>query len=503
MTCKTNQFGSYLLPRLQDILFIAILLFTCTQGFRLLNGDGDLGRHITIGNYVLANHTVPTHDIFTHTMRGEYLVPHEWLLGVVFALTTRLMDLDGAVLISGITIASAFVIVYKQMLDREVFRLPAMFITAWAVLASFLHWQVRPHIFTFLFIAVWISILEKVMKDKKVQVWILPTIMVIWANSHGGFFLGFVILGAYFTGWVWEFWQGHAPKETGIYLVTAGILSFAVSFINPAGWHLWITSAGLIGKKFIIDNTSEYLSPNFHTTSTWPFLIMLVASILLTSTSKNKLRAHELFMLLGWTGLSLYMARNIPLYAIVTAPYLGFLLQPILVKSKLLNRTNDAITNVEVGQQLRGFVYPALAVLLVGYALISGIRFDLAQKGNQHNAGKFPVDAVNWLDDNPQDGNMFNEFVWGGYLLYRLWPEQNIYIDGTTDFYGEAFTREYAQVVSQGDGWQDTLEKYDVSWAILPTGRSIINALENELGWQIVYQDSTATIIRKPKDTDG
>ncbi|HKI55456.1 MAG TPA: hypothetical protein VJ987_15125, partial [Anaerolineales bacterium] len=307
-----------------------------------------------------------------------------------------------------------------------------------------------------------------------------------------------VILGAYFAGWAWQYWQGHAIKETGIHLATAGILSFAISFINPAGWHLWITSAGLIGKKFIIDNTSEYLSPNFHTTSTWPFLIMLVASILLTNTSKNKLRAHELFMLMGWTALSLYMARNIPLYAIVAAPYLGYLLQPALAKSKLLNRIDDSITNIEIGQQLRGFVYPVLATLLIGFAFISGVRFDLAQKGNQHDAAKFPVDAVNWLEDNPQDGNMFNEFVWGGYLLYRLWPEQNIYIDGTTDFYGEAFTREYAQVVSLSDGWQGTLEKYDVSWAIMPNGRPLIKALENELGWQIVYQDSTATIIRKP-----
>jgi len=192
------------------------------------------------------------------------------------------------------------------------------------------------------------------------------------------------------------------------------------------------------------------------------------------------------------------MARNIPLYAIITAPYLGFLLQPVLTELKFLNRINDAITNVEIGQQLKGFVYPVLAVLLIGYAFMSGVRFDLAQKGNQHDAAKFPVDAVNWLESNPQDGNMFNEFVWGGYLLYRLWPEQNIYIDGTTDFYGEAFTREYAKVVSLSDGWQATLEKYDVSWAIMPTGRPLVKALESELGWHIIYQDPTATIIRKP-----
>jgi hypothetical protein len=153
---------------------------------------------------------------------------------------------------------------------------------------------------------------------------------------------------------------------------------------------------------------------------------------------------------------------------------------------------------VEVGLHLRGIVYPILATLLVGFAFTSDIRFDLAQKGNQHDAAKFPVAAADWIKENPQDGNMFNEFVWGGYLLYRLWPEQTVYIDGTTDFFGEAFTREYARVVTLQSGWQATIKKYDVSWAILPSDRPLIQALENELGWQIIYQDNTATIIRNP-----
>jgi hypothetical protein len=495
MKQKPGLVTSYLLPRLQDIFFIGILFFVCTQGFRLLNGDGDLGRHITIGNYVLNNWTIPTRDIFSHTMTGAYLVPHEWLAGVIFALATRLLGLNGDVLVAGIVISSAFTIVYKQTVDRGVFRLIALGITAWAALASFLHWLVRPHLFSFLFIAVWILILEKAVSNKKRNLWTLPVIMLIWANTHGGFFLGFLILGAYFTGWIWEYWQGRSDKETGIHLASVGILSFAVSFINPAGTHLWITSAGLIGKSFIINNTSEYLSPNFHITSTWPFLVMLSLGLVL-SWNSNKLRMYELLLLMGWTILSLYMARNIPLYAIVTAPYLGVLIQPALDGFAKLKKINDSLTGVEIN--LKGIVFPILAIILITTAFLSGVRLDVQQRGNIHDPSRFPVDAVNWLEQNPQQGNMFNEFIWGGYLLYRLWPDQTIYMDGTTDFYGEAFTREYAGVVSLQDGWQDTLAKYNVSWAILPSNRPLIQALKDDLGWEIIYQDTTATIIRKP-----
>jgi len=495
MKQKSGLAITYLVPRLQDVLFIGILLFVCIQGFRMLNGDGDLGRHITIGNYVLNNWVVPTHDIFTHTMTGAYLVPHEWLAGVIFALAERLMALNGDVLVAGIVIASAFVIVYKQTVKRGVYRLLALVVVAWAALASYIHWLVRPHIFSFLFVAIWISVLEQVISSKKKNVWILPTIMVIWANTHGGFFLGFLILGAYFAGWMWEYWQGQANKETGVYLVSAGFLAFIVSFINPAGWHLWITSAGLVGKSFIINNTVEYLSPNFHSISTWPFLVMLI-SMLMLSWNNKKLRMHELFLLSGWTILSLYMARNIPLYAIVTAPYLGVLLQPVLVGSKKLQKINDTLSNVE--GQLHGIFFPILSIILITIAFFSNVRFDPGQRENVHDGIKFPVAAVNWLEKNPQSGNMFNEFTWGGYLLYRLWPDQKIYIDGTTDFFGEAFTREYAQVIALQDDWQAILEKYDVSWAILPSDRQLIKALVDELGWQVIYQDPTATIVRKP-----
>jgi hypothetical protein len=190
------------------------------------------------------------------------------------------------------------------------------------------------------------------------------------------------------------------------------------------------------------------------------------------------------------------MARNIPLYAVITAPYLGMVMQPAFDPFERLKKVNNSLSNVEAN--LRGVLFPVLGVILVIAAFISNIRLDVWQKGNVIDASRFPVEAVNWLETHPQNGKMFNEFIWGGYLLYRLWPEQTIYMDGTTDFYGEAFTREYAGVVSMQPGWQDTLKKYDVSWAILPPARPLTQALHNELGWQVIYQDDTATIIRKP-----
>jgi hypothetical protein len=93
---------------------------------------------------------------------------------------------------------------------------------------------------------------------------------------------------------------------------------------------------------------------------------------------------------------------------------------------------------------------------------------------------------------------MFNNFIWGGYLLYRMWPEQTVFIDGQTDFYGEALAREYTQVMRLDEGWESVLQKYNVSWVIVQSDKPLVKALQTEKGWLIVYQDGTAAILHKP-----
>jgi len=79
-----------------------------------------------------------------------------------------------------------------------------------------------------------------------------------------------------------------------------------------------------------------------------------------------------------------------------------------------------------------------------------------------------------------------------------MWPQQLVFIDGQTDFYGEALTREYMQVMSLQDGWEEILEKHEVSWVIVQSDKPLVGALYEQLDWNIVYRDDTATILHKP-----
>jgi hypothetical protein len=475
----------YILPRIQDILFLTLFLSASLQSPSMLNTDGDIGRHITIGNYILEQHDIPIKDIFSHTMTGKPLVPHEWLSQLFFGIAYRLAGLNGIVLLVSFVIAITFTLTFREMLKRNIFRIVALLTTILAAFATNLHWLTRPHIFTFLFVALWTYQLG----NRSTKWWLFPLIMLAWANTHGAFIAGFAIWLAFLAGWLWDFLLNEETRPEGIRLLTIGLSSLAVTLINPVGWQLWDTSVGYFGSRFLVDRTIEYQSPDFHISSTWPFLIMLVL-FLLAHGFKAKLKMHETFLLVGWGALSLYNARNIPIFAIVTAPYLGHFIQENIINLQLANRIEQSFASIE--NNLKGYTFNFLGVLLILVTV-------LQNTANVFNPRAFPVEAINWLEANPQEGKMFNFFTWGGYLLYRLWPEQRVFIDGQTDFYGEALSREYVQVESLQPGWEGILSKYHVTWVITQAGQPLENALVDG-GWEILYKDDTSVILATSKN---
>jgi len=501
---------SYLLPQPRDILFIGVFFSIVFGGPRLFNNDGDLGRHITIGNYILETGTIPTRDIFSHTLPGEQLVPHEWVAQVLFALAHRIMGLSGDVLLAALLGSLTILIVYEELIKRGTLRLVALFVSALVAVVSSVHWLARPHMFTFFFVALWAYALEHFYKNVNQRIWFFPLLMLIWVNTHGAFIAGFVILGAYVADWLWEYFQGRATKTMGWQLLLVGFLSFAVTFINPSGWYLWGTSVGYVSNDFMTSHTVEYLSPDFHERDVWPFMFM-VAFALFALMQDRKIYMREALLLAGWTVMSLYSVRNLPLFAVITAPTYAALIQDWI--EKLLHwlkpahpeqrrHLHQAQVQVRTGPResenmLRGYVWIVAAILFFGFVLWRGIPIDQKGTGNIWLPDKMPVQAVDWLEQNPQEGKIFNQFVWGGYLLYRMWPDQVVFIDGQTDFYGETLMREYIEVITLTDGWEEILTRHDVAWMLIPRNEMLARHLYGDENWNKIYEDDTAVIYRR------
>lgn len=507
---KRESFVKILLPRLEDILFLAIFLAVIGLGPRLMNMDGDLGRHLTIGNYILDNWNIPTRDIFSHTMEGLTLTPHEWLAQVIFALSYRLGGLDGVVILCALLLAITFTLVFRQCFKRSNMLLVSLGLTVISAAAASIHWLARPHLFTLLFTVLWVSVLENYRQQGNIRWWILPLLMLIWVNLHGAFIAGFVIWGIYLLDslvskpdkriprevikaneWLGTLEVGRARK---IFLI--GIIVFFISFFNPVGWQIWETTLGFLQNRYLIEHTVEYLPPDFHQINAWPFLIMIFSSLFLFSLYRQRVVLAAALLITIWTVMGLLSARNISLYAVVAAPILAEVAAAILRDNKkFFGAISFDLRLRMVDANLFGYLWSVIGILLIIMIILSGASLDFDGSGNDFSSDMFPVAAADWLAEQQHLGPGFNYFPWGGYLLYRVWPQQQVFIDGQTDFYGESLTRKYEQVIMLGEGWWEILDEYQVQWVIMPSKSRLVEVLFEDHGWEQKYKDETSTIL--------
>lgn len=494
-----------LLPNLRLVFWMALFWGVLGLGPTMMNVDGDLGRHLTIGEFIITSRSIPRTDLFSHTMIGKELTPHEWMAQLAFALAYRWLGLNGVVLLTAIVIATAFTLVFQWCIRASQSLIVSLFCALLAVGAASLHWLTRPHIFTFLFLAIWVTLLEQI-RGGRWQVWTaLPLVMGVWANFHGAFVAGFAVWGLVLAGLIWERWiEGslEIPASSIRILALGGATSFLATLINPVGFRLWSTSLGYVSNAYLVGHTAEYLSPDFHQLSTWPFLLIIGLTLLAFGLIEKPLRASELFLVCGWVAMGLFSQRNIPISVMVTAPVLAMAiksaagrLRPGLRLVDSLRLLDDRLLDTE--RRFGGWLWVGWVVLLAGLALSHGVRLDFNRQSNQFDARIFPVAALDWVEENPQPGRVFNYFPWGGYLLYREWPGLTVFIDGQTDFYGEALSREYEKVITLDEGWQEILTRYNVQWVLMPTESALVKELQMTPGWKAVYRDEVAAILRR------
>jgi hypothetical protein len=485
----------YLLPRFQDIFFLSVFCGALLLGTQMLSIDSDLGRHLVIGEYILDRHEIPTTDIFSHTKNGESRPPYEWISQVLLAAADRLLGLDGVVLLTSLVIASSFTLIYADAARRSGLPVTALLLAILSAATASIHWLPRPHVFTFLLLAVWLERLERMRNAEPVPLWQFPFLMLLWANLHGGFIFGLLAWAAYFAGWVVDHWlkKDASINKVGKKFLQVGALSLIASCITPDGWGNWRAVLGN-SSVYILSQTIETMPPDFRQTGMLPFLILLLLSVLFIVVNGMRLPACHLFLLAGFAGLSLLMTRNFPLFAICATPILAFSARSALNRFQGWMKIESRFS--EIDRSLQGFTW-AIVGVLAAVLLFSHYHIQTGSSFNKFDARIFPVSAVNWLEENPQAGNMFNEFNWGGYLLHRLWSRQRVFMDSQTDFYGESLTRDYSQIINAENGWQTKLGKYEIDWVIIPGSSPLAHALETELHWRVLYQDETSVILRK------
>ncbi len=479
------------LPSAEAVIFIIVFRLSLYVMPYLINSDGDLGRHIIIGKVLLNSHQILRTDIFSHTMFGEKLILHEWLSDLLFAKVYLLYGLNGIAWLTSTTIAGTYALFAAGLKHLNV-RTPIRFLAGiTAFLVGINHWHTRPHIITtFLFTYLTLALVYYYKTGERKFLYPIPIVMILWANLHGAFVSGLVHIGLFSIGLFLE--KKYIAARTVLVLLFTSIFA---AMINPFGSEMITHSFGYLQLDFLIDFTNEYQSPNFHHVIVWPFLSILLLIIIVGWRSKTQMGWTHLVLLIFWTASALYSARNIPLYGQVAVLFLA--IQGEKLSNTFSLRLNHFLSISDyVGRQARGWLWSIGFAIFLILSQAQGKTVDVLNQGNQFSPDSFPINAIEYLEETGlPTGNVFNEFGWGGYLLYRLWPDNLVFIDGQTDFYGEKLTSIHQQtIMGQGD-WQLTLDQYKISWVILSPNRPLEKLLSMSHSWEKIYSDSIASVF--------
>lgn len=529
----------WILPSVGDLFFtvlFCLLIFTNLSS-RLL-GDAGIGWHIRTGQLILSRHRIPHVDPFSSSMNGHSWFAWEWLYDVIVGWLANATGLNGVVVFTAFLISLTFRLAFCWLVHHGVNVLLGLILVLLATSASMIHFFARPHVVSWLLSFVWFSILESserklvsnstssehheakelIQNFGHVSLWLLPPTMLLWVNLHGGFLIGFVLLAIYWVSALWDCLRWMQDRFSHVLLkirtgrrlkklTLVAIVSAAATLFNPFGFRLYVHIYGYLSNRFLMNHIDEFQSPNFHNVAQKCFAALLLLTLVALAAGgaefgKIKMRQGLIVLFAIYSGL--YASRNIPVSSLLLILVIGPLLSEELARladwygehRRSLRPVNFFRRMQTIELSLRGHLWPIAAIALTCWVLAHGGKLGASTVLEaQFSSKRFPVAAVNYIEKQNLQGALFAPDYWGGYLIYRLYPQTKVVIDDRHDFYGESFLRSYLKMMHVEPGWEGFLQQHPARCLVVPVDSALANILTESDEWRSLYHDNVANVF--------
>ena len=353
------------------------------------------------------------------------------------------------------------------------------------LLASEASWLVRPQLWTFVLSLLYLHLLFAGRElGLRAWLWLVP-VMALWANLHAACVFGFVLVGLFWLGELIRFFRRQTTGASLVALALVGMLVFAAAFINPYGYKIPLILFGNINLHDI-DNPGqllnmEWLPPTFAQVPLFYGVMLLWGVVILVRL--RRLDPMEAIFYLAFLYMGLSMIRHTTLVVLLTGYFL-----PAGVAAAF-----PALTQPKPGAWLRWGTLAVLAGMLVlrGYQGFIGVGL---------KESEYPVAATEFLLREQLPAPLYNSYDWGGYLMWRLYPDYLVFVDGRSD--SPATFSASSLVDARRPEWSQLLDDYKINTIMTRTcfydtgaPLNLIDGLTRHPGWALIYGDDTALIF--------
>ena len=444
--------------------------------------DPDLWWHIKNGQNILDTHHWPTTDPFSFTVTGQPWISTEWLGDILFAIVTRVSGLQGLDALLIVLGGAVMVALYAYGALRSG-NSKAGFVAATALLVlangSF---TLRPQMLGYLFLILVLIALERFRQGESKLLWFLPLLFLVWVNAHGSFVIGMLAIAAYWLGGLAEFRLGgiEARRWTAaqrIHLEIVFLLCLIALTITPYGTQLALYPFQVASSLPIgVANVMEWQSMPFNILGGKFFLALLLGFLLAQIAFRFTWRLEELALFLFGTMMACLHVRFVLLFVPFFAPLLATILARWLPRYE---RAKDQ--------------YILNAVLMLATAAAMLWYFPSRTEMQQTVARRFPVRAVEYMQQHAIVGPLLNSYGFGGYLI---WKDQKVFVDGRADPYERGGSlADYFHITHLEQGALAVMRGYSIQSCLLERDEPLATMLAAQSEWQKVYADNLSVLF--------
>ena len=461
--------------------------------FATAEQDPDFWWHLRIGRWMVENHRLPSVDLFTYTVPNHVWTDHEYLTEILMWLVFNATGAVGISIAFGLITWAGVWLMYRQV-RRQPFVIVGLGLALGAAAGDPI-WGPRAQMITFALTCLELYWLQAYLSGRSRALTYFPLVMVLWANLHGGWVIGFgwlgVALAAELIRWAWDRSNpAHRAHVRFLAIITAA--SAVAVMATPHGFSLYLYPFNTVGsvaqEKLIV----EWFSPDFHNTSLLPFEAMIFIAIAGFALRRPSL--YEFLLFAAGLALALQSVRNIALFVAAATPVI------INTYSAYWKEVSAARGwKLVVPERPTFAAVTAFALLVITGATLIHVWSDINPNTQQDLVrSTYPVGAADYLAAHPELGtHMFNQYGWGGYLTYRFYPDPNrkVFIFGEAALMGDDLLNEYADVQFLSADWSSILDRHQVDYIVYNRDLPLTNVLAVDPHWKLVYEDSQAVIF--------
>ncbi len=458
--------------RLLVPILVAAIIFAAVAFTPALFNDGDTYWHIVAGLRMLADRAVLVRDPFSYTFANAPWNAHEWLSEILMAGAWRMFGWGGVALLFATTTALATGLLAWH-LGRWYATFAQLLILVLCLACMTGSLLARPHLLALPLLEIWTAGLMLARSERRAPSWLLLPVMTLWANMHGGFMFGFLML--LYAGSEALVEERDRRQETLWKWGSFALAALIAATLTPQfldGLIFPLRLATMTGLAHI----GEWAPTSFATPHPFEFLILAAFYVFLSRGVR--LPVGRVLICLLLLHLALQHMRHQIVFAVAV---------PLLLAEPLSRALESKPEAVRTSHALKLVLACAMAAVVIGASVVR-LSFPFPRGGQIVT----PEAALNHLPQRLAGAHVLNEYGFGGYLIFRgVKP----FIDSRAELYGDAFLADYAHIVApDAKALTSVVEKYHVGWTIFPPDSPVVAVLDLMPGWHRLYADDIAVV---------